>query len=76
MTEATLQDALDAIAALSEGEQEVVMLVLWSELSYQEAAAALEIPVGTVQSRLSRARSKLQVSLGNLAHTPLIKESS
>jgi RNA polymerase sigma factor (sigma-70 family) len=74
-TEATLRGALDAISALSEGEQEVVMLVLWSELSYENASAALGIPIGTVQSRLSRARSKLRASLGNPAHS-LIKESS
>jgi RNA polymerase sigma-70 factor (ECF subfamily) len=63
VTEAGLREARDAIAALSDGEQEVVMLVLWSGLSYQEAAAALAIPVGTVQSRLSRARSKLKLAL-------------
>ena len=63
VTEAGLRDALDAISALPEREQEVVMLVLWSGLSYEEAATALAIPVGTVQSRLSRARAKLQIAL-------------
>jgi RNA polymerase sigma factor (sigma-70 family) len=75
MTEASLRGALDAISALSEGEQEVVMVVLWSDLSYEEAATVLRIPVGTVRSRLSRARSKLQTSLTNTAHT-VLKESS
>jgi RNA polymerase sigma-70 factor (ECF subfamily) len=75
MTEAGLRDALDAISALSEGEQEVVMVVLWSDQSYEEAATVLGIPVGTVRSRLSRARSKLQIALGNTAH-PVLKESS
>jgi RNA polymerase sigma-70 factor, ECF subfamily len=75
VTETTLRGALDAISTLSAGEQDVVMLVLWSELSYEEAATALGIPIGTVQSRLSRARSKLQVTLGNTAPS-LIKESS
>ncbi len=51
------------------------MLVLWSGLSYEEAAMALAIPVGTVRSRLSRARSKLQVALTATAH-PVLKESS
>ncbi|MBV8463834.1 MAG: sigma-70 family RNA polymerase sigma factor, partial [Acidimicrobiales bacterium] len=37
-TEAALRDALAAISALSDGEQEVVMLVLWTELSYADAA--------------------------------------
>jgi RNA polymerase sigma factor (sigma-70 family) len=63
VTEAGLREALDAISALPEREQEVVMLVLWSGLSYEEAATAMSIPVGTVQSRLSRARAKLQISL-------------
>jgi RNA polymerase sigma factor (sigma-70 family) len=74
VTEARLQDALDAISALSQGEQEVVMLVLWSDLPYEEAATALGIPVGTVRSRLSRARSKLQVSLCPASYVQ--KESS
>lgn len=74
-TEAGLRDALEAISALPEREQEVVMLVLWSGLSYEEAAMALAIPVGTVRSRLSRARSKLQVALTTNAH-PVLKESS
>jgi RNA polymerase sigma-70 factor (ECF subfamily) len=63
VTEARLREARDAIASLSGGEQDVVMLVLWSGLSYQETATALSIPVGTVQSRLSRARAKLQIAL-------------
>lgn len=73
-TEARLRDALDAISALPQRQQEVVMLVLWSGLSYEEAALALAIPVGTVQSRLSRARAKLQISLNDTAH-PILKES-
>lgn len=71
VTEAALRDALDAIAALHEREQEVVMLVLWSGLSYEEAATALAIPVGTVRSRLSRARSKLQIALDTTPHVVL-----
>ena len=51
------------------------MLVLWSGLSYEDAATALAIPIGTVRSRLSRARTKLQTSLGNPVLS-LTKESS
>lgn len=69
VTESRLREALEAISVLPEGEQEVVMLVLWSGLSYEEAASSLAIPVGTVQSRLSRARSKLQIALRTPAHT-------
>lgn len=49
-----------AMAALTRRELEVVSLCVWSELSYQEAADALGIPVGTVRSRLNRARERLR----------------
>ena len=75
VTEIGLRNALDIISALPEREQEVVMLVLWSGLSYEEAATALAIPVGTVRSRLSRARFKLQIALSTPAHA-VLKESS
>jgi RNA polymerase sigma factor (sigma-70 family) len=74
-TETALRGALDAISDLSETEQEVVMLVLWSELSYEEAATALGIPGGTVRSRLARARSKLQMALGNPVQCALKEKS-
>jgi RNA polymerase sigma factor (sigma-70 family) len=53
-----LTRALEAISALTRGEQEVVLLVLWSGLTYADAATALDIPVGTVRSRLASARAK------------------
>ena len=74
-TEASLRHALDTISALPEREREVVMLVLWSGLSYEEAATALAIPVGTVRSRLSRSRFKLQIALSTPVHA-VLKESS
>jgi len=43
-------------------EQDVVLLVLWSELTYADAATALDIPVGTVRSRLASARAKFNGS--------------
>ncbi|WP_214416613.1 RNA polymerase sigma factor [Sphaerisporangium fuscum] len=49
-----------AYAKLRRPEQEVFTLVIASGLSYEEAAQALGIPVGTVRSRLSRARKKLE----------------
>lgn len=50
----------DALASLSKAEAEVVGLCVWSGLTYAEAAEALDIPVGTVRSRLSRARTRLR----------------
>ncbi|NUR89795.1 MAG: winged helix-turn-helix transcriptional regulator, partial [Nonomuraea sp.] len=41
-------------------DRDVLLLVAWAELSYGEVADALKIPVGTVRSRLSRARKKVR----------------
>jgi RNA polymerase sigma factor (sigma-70 family) len=54
--------ALEAISALTQREQDVVLLVVWSQLTYAETATALGIPVGTVRSRLASARAKLKDS--------------
>jgi RNA polymerase sigma-70 factor (ECF subfamily) len=47
------------MARLSRADREVLALCVWSGLDYAAAAAALGVPVGTVRSRLSRARRKL-----------------
>jgi len=52
--------ALELLAKLSRRQQDVVVLCSWSGLSYEDAAFALGVPVGTVRSRLSRARSSLR----------------
>jgi len=49
-----------ALSRLRPSEREVFALVVWSGLEYAAAAEALGIPVGTVRSRLSRARAKLR----------------
>ncbi|MDO1530250.1 RNA polymerase sigma factor [Fulvimonas sp. R45] len=54
-----------ALAMLPPDHREVVALVLVEGLSYDEAAALLEVPAGTVTSRLARARAALQAQLGN-----------
>jgi len=53
-----------AMAALPEGQREVLALVAIEGMSYREAADTLDIPVGTVMSRLSRAREALLPKLG------------
>lgn len=50
----------DAIEALPDGEREALLLFAWEELSYQSVAEALELPIGTVRSRLNRARAHLR----------------
>ena len=53
-----------ALSLLSTGDRDVLLLVAWSDLTYEEVAQALGIPVGTVRSRLNRARRKVRESLG------------
>jgi RNA polymerase sigma factor (sigma-70 family) len=50
----------DAVAALPEGERDALLLFVWEELSYDEIACALDVPLGTVRSRLNRARENLR----------------
>ncbi|WP_444947510.1 RNA polymerase sigma factor [Micromonospora ureilytica] len=52
--------AIDALARLRRAEREVLTLCLWEGLDYESAAEALGVPVGTVRSRLSRARARLR----------------
>jgi RNA polymerase sigma factor (sigma-70 family) len=57
---ARLQEARDALAGLRREERDVLTLVAWGELDYEGVAVALGIPVGTVRSRLSRARRRMR----------------
>ena len=50
----------DAIEALPTDERETLLLFAWEELSYQSLAETLELPIGTVRSRLNRARAHLR----------------
>jgi RNA polymerase sigma-70 factor (ECF subfamily) len=58
--EQRMKQALDLLAKLPSRQQDVVVLCAWLELSYEDAALALGLPVGTVRSRLSRARQRLR----------------
>ncbi|TDC66600.1 RNA polymerase sigma factor [Actinomadura sp. GC306] len=55
-----------AIAALTAGDRDVLLLVALADFSHEEVAAALGIPYGTVGSRLSRARRKAREALGGM----------
>ena len=48
------------LGGLSPADRELVLLVAWAELSYEQAAQALQIPIGTVRSRLHRVRAKVR----------------
>lgn len=53
-----------ALARLPARHRDVFLVITWGDLDYKEAAQALGIPVGTVRSRLHRARAKLRQALG------------
>jgi RNA polymerase sigma-70 factor (ECF subfamily) len=61
-----LRELERAIACLPAEQREVILLVGLEEMSYQEAAQVLGVPVGTVRSRLSRGRDALR----RLMHLP------
>lgn len=58
-SESRMRSVLTAIEQLPQRERDVLAVVAWSGLSYEQAAIALDIPIGTVRSRLSRARARL-----------------
>jgi len=55
-----IQDVLRGLGSLSEEQRQIVLLVAVEGFQYGEVAAMLGIPVGTVMSRLSRARDRLR----------------
>lgn len=64
------QDVLNKLVRLPEDQRAVLLLVAVEDLSYADAAKVLDIPVGTVMSRLSRARERLQIEIeGTTAHS-------
>jgi len=56
-----MREVLRRLAMLRDAEQDAFVLCVWQGLSYREAAVALGVPVGTVRSRLSRARARLRL---------------
>ncbi len=53
-------EVLSQVAALPEAQKEAVMLVYVEGFSYKDAADVLDVPIGTVMSRLAAARGKLK----------------
>jgi RNA polymerase sigma factor (sigma-70 family) len=58
--EQRMRAALRSVSKLPQREREVIALCAWAGLSYEDAAVALGLPIGTVRSRLSRARARLR----------------
>ncbi|SDI58771.1 RNA polymerase sigma-70 factor, ECF subfamily [Sinosporangium album] len=55
-----------ALAVLRPKEREVLLMTAWADLSYEEVARALGIPIGAVRSRLHRARRKAREALNEV----------
>lgn len=77
---AELNRVEDAMKKLSPEHREILVLISVKGLRYQEASAVLNLPVGTVRSRLSRARECLQAQLASgdsrLSRVPAYMQSS
>ncbi len=57
-------DVAAAIATLPQGERDTLLLFAWEGMPYDQIAAALDVPVGTIRSRLNRARGRLRELVG------------
>lgn len=62
-----------ALARLPDEQREVLLLVALEQLSYEEAARALGIPIGTVMSRLSRARERLRRVMAGMPESAALR---
>lgn len=62
------RDLLNAVEAIPPEQRSVLLLVSLEDMSYAEAAKVLGIPIGTVMSRLSRARDRLLRVMGGVRH--------
>jgi RNA polymerase sigma-70 factor (ECF subfamily) len=65
-----------ALLALNDTDRELLLLVAWDELSYEGAAAVLGLQVGTVRSKLHRAKARLRELLEASGRTPSDKALS
>ena len=65
-----LQDLEAALGRLPEEQREILLLVALEEMSYGEISALLDIPIGTVMSRLARGRERLRRILAGTGEAP------
>ncbi|MNR82279.1 ECF RNA polymerase sigma factor SigE [compost metagenome] len=68
-----MRDLESALRSLPAEQREILLLVALEEMSYEEVAATLGLPLGTVMSRLSRARQKLRAQMEGRAVVSLLK---
>lgn len=60
-----------ALAKLPASQRDALLLLVWGDLSYEQIAHATGVPLGTVQSRISRARRRLREQLADLDQVEL-----
>ena len=65
-TERQVRDLLDGSAGLNDGERDVILLCVMNGYSYEETATALGVRIGTVRSRVNRAKKKLRAAAPHL----------
>lgn len=70
-----LKTTQQAIVGLPDDQREVLVLICVEELSYQETANLLDVPIGTVMSRLARARKKVAEAMGINTHSKRSSQS-
>lgn len=68
-----MRDLESALHALPSEQREILLLVALEEMSYDEVAVTLGLPIGTVMSRLSRARQKLRAQMEGRAFVSPLK---
>jgi RNA polymerase sigma factor (sigma-70 family) len=66
-----LANALDGLPDI---ERDVLLLIAWEQLSYAETASALGVPIGTVRSRLNRARLRVREALATTGLSATFRE--
>jgi len=68
-----IRDLTMALRRLPDEQREVLLLVGLEEMSYQEAAKVLAVPLGTVMSRLSRGRERLRALMSEGSNAPQLR---
>lgn len=71
---ASVPELARALASLGPGERDALLLHAWTDLTYEQIAEALAIPVGTVRSRINRARRVVRELLPPRDLSPVAKE--
>lgn len=66
-----LRQVLDALETLPEAQRKPIMLVALSDMSYNDAAKSLDVPLGTFMSRLGRGRAALRKLVGDVGRGKL-----